>query len=730
MKFHSVQFRIAFLAALCVFIATAILVGYDIVSVRSTQAYVTDEVHGILDRKTKESLQTLAATQAGVIRHELDTAFDAARDVARTFEQLAAASGNVSTPLALRRGQFNGILLTVLKDNPQFNGTYSAWEPNALDGQDAAFQDDHDMGADATGRFLPYWTRDPSGRIAVQPLVEYNSRDLHPNGVMKGGWYIGPQEGNGESILDPLAYVVQGAKVYLATMSVPITIGGKFHGVAGADYNLAFVQKLAEKVSSSIYGGQASVTIISHKGLVVASSQHPELIGGSFEGIDPAWKDDVKSVQAGSELVSVDAGSDTIKVFAPIAIGRTKTPWSVLIAVPRKLAMAEARALGVSLADRGAHDTQWQIIVALGVLAVAVGANWLAAQRIGRPIQGMTDAMHRLAAGDRTVEVPSIGRRGEIGSMADAVQVFKVNALEKERLEAAQAENERQAAEDRRRVMLELAASFEAKVGQLVNGLSSSATELQATAGSMSATAAHTTQQASTVAAAAEEASAGVQTVSAAAEELSSSISEISRQVAHSSKITGQAVADAQRTDKIVQALADGAEKIGHVIGLITNIAGQTNLLALNATIEAARAGDAGKGFAVVASEVKSLANQTAKATEEIGMQIAQIQAATKEAVAAIHGITVTIEEVGSISISIATAVEEQGAATAEIARNVHQTAQATQDVTAHIGSVSHAANDTGAAASQVLGAASSLSQQSEQLTVEVDSFVAGVRAA
>ena len=221
-----------------------------------------------------------------------------------------------------------------------------------------------------------------------------------------------------------------------------------------------------------------------------------------------------------------------------------------------------------------------------------------------------------------------------------------------------------------------------------------------------------------------------MQAVAAAAEELSASIGEISRQVSQSSEITGQAVVDARRTDAIVRALAEGAERIGHVVGLIISIAGQTNLLALNATIEAARAGDAGKGFAVVASEVKSLAQQTAKATEEIGTQVGQIQSATKEAVEAIRVITGTIEEVSSIAVSIAAAVEEQGAATAEIARSVQQTAQSARDVTVNIGDVSQAATNTGTAADQVLDAATDLSRQAERLTSEVDGFITEVRAA
>jgi methyl-accepting chemotaxis protein len=375
-------------------------------------------------------------------------------------------------------------------------------------------------------------------------------------------------------------------------------------------------------------------------------------------------------------------------------------------------------------------STYWFVASGLvcGILA-ATAMAWLLTALIAYPVRMMTDAMLKLAARNLAAVIPARGRTDEVGRMADAVQVFKDNMIKADEVAVAQAAE--QAAKTRRAQVLEaLVAGFEAKVGGLAAMLSSGATELQATAQSMSSTATQTNQQATAVAAAAEQASTGVQTVAAAAEELTSSIGEISRQIAHSSKITGEAVVDAQRTNEIVQALTEGAQKIGNVVGLITNIAGQTNLLALNATIEAARAGDAGKGFAVVASEVKNLASQTAKATEEISTQIAQIQASTQAAVDAIRGITRTIEEVSSIALSITAAVEEQGSATAEIARNVQQTAAAAQDVTVNIGGVSRAANETGAAANQVLGAASGLSRQSEQLTAEVNSFVAGVRAA
>jgi methyl-accepting chemotaxis protein len=271
---------------------------------------------------------------------------------------------------------------------------------------------------------------------------------------------------------------------------------------------------------------------------------------------------------------------------------------------------------------------------------------------------------------------------------------------------------------------------FEARTAVLVSMVASAATELESTSRAMASTTGETVAQATNVAAAVEAASINVQTVASAAEELSASISEIARQVAQSSEIADRAVQDANRTDAIVKTLAEGAQKIGDVVGLISTIAGQTNLLALNATIEAARAGDAGKGFAVVASEVKSLANQTAKATDDISRQIAQIQLATKEAVTAIEAITQTIGEVSRIATAIAAAVEEQGAATQEIARNIHEAATGTHQVSVSIADVSRGASETGAAATGVHDAADELSKQAEGLSGDVQHFVTEVKAA
>jgi methyl-accepting chemotaxis protein len=388
---------------------------------------------------------------------------------------------------------------------------------------------------------------------------------------------------------------------------------------------------------------------------------------------------------------------------------------------------------GQKAAAQGAEIYGSARILAIGALilaaAICVLCAYVLIRGVSRPITGMTEAMKRLASRDMEVEIVGLGRGDEIGHMAEAVQVFKDNMLRADRL-ASEQEAERRAKQERAERLDVLTSGFEAKVAQLAETLSAAATEMEASAQSLSSTAEETSQQSLAVASAAEQASANVQTVASAAEELSSSISEIGRQVELSTRIASKAVDDATQTDTIVQGLASAAQQIGDVVRLIQEISGQTNLLALNATIEAARAGDAGKGFAVVASEVKALAAQTGKATEEISGQIGRIQETTKQAVAAIQRIGATIGEVNQIAASIAAAVEEQSTATQEIARNVQQAAQGTQEVTSNIAGVKQAVTTTGSAAAQVLEGAGDLARQSNQLSQEVDEFLAGVKAA
>lgn len=402
-----------------------------------------------------------------------------------------------------------------------------------------------------------------------------------------------------------------------------------------------------------------------------------------------------------------------------------------------------------------------KLLTGIGIAALLIGglfAFFLVRHMIARPLADVVVSLKRLTAGDYDSEIKD-GSNDEIGTVAKALKHFKVKLIEGERQreerilaekqaeeeqrrheaerqeQEARAEQERrlakeQADADRKQAMIEMVDSFESSVMNVVQSLSSAATEMQASAETMSATADQTSQQAVAVAAASEEATVNVQTVASAAEELSTSVSEISRQVAQSNQIAQSPVDEARQANSKVEGLADAAQKIGEVVNLINDIASQTNLLALNATIEAARAGEAGKGFAVVASEVKTLATQTAKATEEIGVQIGAIQEATGDAVEVIKSIGATIDQMGEISTSIASAVDEQGSATREIASSVQQAAEGTQEVSGNITHVTQAASETQSASGDMLGAAKELAQQGDVLRQEVDKFLETVRAA
>jgi methyl-accepting chemotaxis protein len=388
--------------------------------------------------------------------------------------------------------------------------------------------------------------------------------------------------------------------------------------------------------------------------------------------------------------------------------------------------------LGMTIAGLGAANLPLYVELVAQALAFLGGA--IIAVAIGRsivlPIAAMTEAMAKIAAGHSDVEIPSRDSSDEIGAMAQAVEVFKRNTGERARLEQSEKQRQTQTAQERQRAMAALAESFERSIGQIVNTVASSATEMQVSAQSMASTAEEASRQAAAVSAASTAAHGNARAVAEEGEQLTLSIVEIGQRVERSSLIAAKAVEDARRTDATVEGLTAAADKIGAVVNLIQNIAGQTNLLALNATIEAARAGAAGKGFAVVASEVKTLANQTAKATGDIATQVAAIQNVTGEAVSAIRVIGATIDHMNDISMEIAAAVEEQSVVARDIAGHVRQVADRTEEVSGNISGMSNASTDVGRAATQVLNASQALARLSERLRAEVDGFLAGIRAA
>jgi methyl-accepting chemotaxis protein len=429
---------------------------------------------------------------------------------------------------------------------------------------------------------------------------------------------------------------------------------------------------------------------------LAASFAQPEAIAALAQHVAPAQA----ALQAALERFEQSAQRNSAAKSAVIKQTTARTTW---------LAMGLAALLVI-------------VIAALGYAVVSRG--------VARPIAAINRVMLRLSRGENDLAIPYVERSDEIGGMARAVQVFKDGMHDAERLRAEQEEHKRRAEAERRAAMLELADKFEAGVGAVAMALTTRAGELKTAAQSMAGTSDAATQQAARVAVASKGAAASVESVATATEELSASVSEIAQRIEQSTKMIGTAVAQANGTDRQMQALADAAQKIGDVVNLISAIAAQTNLLALNATIEAARAGDAGKGFAVVASEVKALAAQTARATEDIAAQINAIQTTTRSSVEAIQAITQTIGAINETAATIAASVQQQGTATQQIARNTNEAARGVTEATASVAGVNQAAQDTGAAAAQVLASTDELAQSGETLTEQVGNFLREIRAA
>jgi methyl-accepting chemotaxis protein len=702
MNLQSIQAKIAVVAGACLLVTASILVGYSVYSATASQQLVTAKVTTLVEESTLSQLQATANSQATSISRRIEEGLSAARAIANAAS--AAKTFDIdNNHKTLDRFVFNRMLVEVLKNNPDLNGTYSCWAPNAFDNSDIQFRNDNDGNNAKTGRFTPYWTRDAQGKIDVQPLVEYDSSDAHPNGVIKGAWYQVPEKTLNETVTAPLPYIVQGKKVWLATLSAPVIANGQFQGVVGTDYNLDFVQKLSMAVSQELYNGQSDVAIITGDGLLIAESSHPEFVGQSINKVYTSGVSEMMSIiKNGKAVVKEDLTTNSIQIFAPIRLGDSNVTWAIKISVKKDLVLEHVTALSTELDENNSKGMNWQIMIGLVITVLALIVLIMMARSLSKPILNAVAMAQSIAKGQFNNRL-NFTSTDEVGQLSVALDNM-ADSLQKQVVVA-----EKIAQGD-----LSLNVALASDQDQLGSALAQMVNDLNLLIGQIRQRSEVISSNADSVLDLSHDLASGATQSASAVTEISATITQIAAQIRQSSDnadkasvLSSQSVNTAQSGNQLMAELQSAMKEIetsGHdinnIIRTIESIAEQTNLLALNAAIEAARAGEQGRGFAVVADEVRKLAARSAEAVQQTSALIDTSAQRTRRGIQlseqtaqALNAIVNDANEVSSLVNEIAEASGEQASGAEQVSQGIHQIDEVTHQNSSNSENCALAAN-------------------------------------
>ncbi|WP_296221784.1 methyl-accepting chemotaxis protein [Pseudomonas sp. UBA2684] len=686
MKLKSIQFSVAALAGASVLAVVAALVLYALFASSRSEALVQERTQRLLEQVIEQRLTALAQAQVLHIQRELDMPLQVTADLARLNALLGMQDASGSPLLATSREELNNLVRETTAQNPKLLGSYIGWEPNAFDGNDDIYAGPNDNGYDGTGRFIPWWFRNPDGSLGLDSLGTLESETPLPTGVREGEYYLCPKERKRPCVIDPAPYEVGGKTVMLASFTSPILVDGEFRGIAGADLAVNFIQDLLLNADRQLYDGAGELALIANNGRLVASTQAPDKLGSpASELLDANEVSNLQALQAGQVRYDIDEQDDPaknhIELFLSFNIGNTDARWILMLVLPVNTVMADLQAMQTELSAQRDADTLGMALVGLLIAALGLLVVWFVGYGIARPLKQMVAMLDDIAQGegDLTRRL-STDRADELGSIANGFNTFlgKLQAMISQVVSSVQKVSD--SSEHTADIAIRTNQGVQKQLAE-IELVATAVHQMTATAQDVARNATHAAEAANH---ADQAANHGKQIVQHTSDAIAALAGEIGRAVG------------------VVQNLAKDSENINAILVAIRGIAEQTNLLALNAAIEAARAGEQGRGFAVVADEVRNLAQKTQQATEEIQSMIQQLQHGTREVVKvmedsqhktdisvqqaseaahALTSITQAVSVINDMNTQIASAAEQQSAVAEDINRNVTNIGQVANEV-------------------------------------------------